>query len=83
MTDIDLTHLAADRDGSQPLRGYLASPDDFSHVIGVQTIGSSCAGAQPYAMAILPDDYLVACFPFDAGSDQLAGQGSTWQIYHP
>jgi len=26
MTDIDLTHLAADRGGSQPLRGYLASP---------------------------------------------------------
>jgi carboxymethylenebutenolidase len=26
MTDIDLTHLAAARDGSQPLRGYLASP---------------------------------------------------------
>ena len=26
MTDIDLTLLAADRDGSQPLRGYLASP---------------------------------------------------------
>ena len=26
MTDIDLTHLAADRAGSQPLRGYLASP---------------------------------------------------------
>src|ERR1700686_1564196 len=26
MTDIDLTHIAADRDGSRPLRGYLASP---------------------------------------------------------
>ena len=26
MTDIDLTHLAATRGGSQPLRGYLASP---------------------------------------------------------
>jgi carboxymethylenebutenolidase len=26
MTDIDLTHLAATRDGSQPLHGYLASP---------------------------------------------------------
>jgi carboxymethylenebutenolidase len=26
MTDIDLSDLAADRDGSQPLRGYLASP---------------------------------------------------------
>jgi carboxymethylenebutenolidase len=26
MTDIDLTNFAADRDGSQPLRGYLASP---------------------------------------------------------
>ena len=26
MTDIDLTHLAATHDGSQPLRGYLASP---------------------------------------------------------
>jgi carboxymethylenebutenolidase len=26
MIDIDLTPLAADRDGSQPLRGYLASP---------------------------------------------------------
>jgi hypothetical protein len=57
--------------------------DDLSHVIGVQTIGSSCAGSQPYAMAISPDDYLVACFPADAGSDQLAGHGSTWQIYHP
>ena len=57
--------------------------DDLSHVIGVQTIGTSCAGSKPYAMAISPDDYLVACFPADAGSDQLAGQGSTWQIYHP
>ncbi|MBV8863063.1 MAG: hypothetical protein JO259_14570 [Mycobacterium sp.] len=55
----------------------------MSHVIGVQTIGTSCAGSQPYAMAISPDDYLLACFPADAGSDQLAGQGSTWQIYHP
>jgi carboxymethylenebutenolidase len=26
MTDVDLTRLAAARDGSQPLRGYLASP---------------------------------------------------------
>jgi carboxymethylenebutenolidase len=26
MTDIDLSNLAADRDGSQPLRGYLAKP---------------------------------------------------------
>ena len=26
MTDIDLSDLAADRGGSQPLRGYLASP---------------------------------------------------------
>ncbi len=26
MTDIDLSHLAADRGGSRPLRGYLASP---------------------------------------------------------
>jgi len=26
MTDIDLSDLAADRDGSRPLRGYLASP---------------------------------------------------------
>jgi carboxymethylenebutenolidase len=27
MTDIDLSDLAADRDGSRPLRGYLASPE--------------------------------------------------------
>ena len=26
MTDIDLSDLAADRHGSRPLRGYLASP---------------------------------------------------------
>ena len=26
MTDIDLSDLAASRDGSRPLRGYLASP---------------------------------------------------------
>ena len=26
MTDIDISDLAADRDGSQPLHGYLASP---------------------------------------------------------
>src|SRR5258705_11294057 len=26
MTDIDLSDLAADRNGSQPIRGYLASP---------------------------------------------------------
>jgi hypothetical protein len=57
--------------------------DDFSHVIGVQTIGTSCANSQPYAMAISPDDYLVACFPADAGGGQLAGPGATWQIYHP
>lgn len=57
--------------------------DDLSHVIGVETIGTSCAGRQPYAMAISPDDYLVACFPADAGVGQLAGPGSTWQIYHP
>ena len=57
--------------------------DDLSHVIGVQTIGTSCANSQPYAMAISPDDYLVACFPADAGGGQLAGPGSTWQIYHP
>jgi hypothetical protein len=57
--------------------------DDLSHVIGVETIGASCANSQPYAMAISPDDYLVACFPADAGVGQLAGPGSTWQIYHP
>jgi hypothetical protein len=56
--------------------------DDFSHVIGVQTIGTSCAGSKSYEMAISPDDYLVACFPADVGSD-IAGPGSTWQIYHP
>lgn len=57
--------------------------DDLSHVIGVETIGASCAESQPYAMAISPDDYLIACFPADAGVGQLAGPGSTWQIYHP
>lgn len=57
--------------------------DDLSHVIGVETIGASCANSRPYAMAISPDDYLVACFPADAGVGQLAGPGSTWQIYHP
>lgn len=57
--------------------------DDLSHVIGVQTTGTSCAESQPYAMAISPDDYLVACIPADAGVGQLAGPGSTWQIYHP
>jgi hypothetical protein len=57
--------------------------DDLSHVVGVETIGASCANSQPYAMAISPDDYLVACFPADAGVGQLAGPGSTWQIYHP
>jgi hypothetical protein len=57
--------------------------NDLSNAIGVQTIGTSCAGFQPYAMAISPDDYLVACFPADAGIGQLAGPGSTWKIYHP
>jgi serine/threonine-protein kinase len=57
--------------------------DDLSSAIGVQTIGTPCAGFQPYAMAISPDDYLVACFPADAGTGQLAGPGSTWKIYHP
>jgi serine/threonine-protein kinase len=56
--------------------------DDLSHVIGVETIGTSCEGFQPYTMAISPDDYLVACFPANAGG-QLAGPGSTWKIYHP
>jgi serine/threonine protein kinase, bacterial len=57
--------------------------NDLTNAIGVQTIGTSCAGFQPYAMAISPDDYLVACFPADAGIGQLAGPGSTWKIYHP
>jgi hypothetical protein len=58
--------------------------DDLSHVIGVETIGTSCAGThRPFEMAISPDDYLVACTPADAGVGQLAGPGSTWQIYHP
>jgi hypothetical protein len=57
--------------------------DDFSHLIGVQTIGTSCAGFKSYAMAISPDDYLVTCFPADVNAGQLAGPGSTWQIYHP
>jgi hypothetical protein len=57
--------------------------DDLSKVIGVRTIGTSCAGFRPYAMAISPDDYLVACFPADAGTGQLAGPGSTWKVYHP
>jgi hypothetical protein len=57
--------------------------DDLSNVIGVETIGTSCAGFQPYTMAISPDDYPIACFPADAGIGQLAGPGSTWKIYHP
>jgi hypothetical protein len=32
MTDIDLSDLAADRDGSRPLRGYLARPGGPSAV---------------------------------------------------
>jgi serine/threonine-protein kinase len=56
--------------------------DDLSHVIGVETIGTSCEGFQPYTMAISPDDYLIACFPANAGG-QLAGPGSTWKIYQP
>lgn len=57
--------------------------DDLSTASGVQTIGTSCAGFQPFAMAISPDDYLVACVPADAGTGQLAGPGSTWKIFHP
>lgn len=58
--------------------------DDLrSATFGVQTVGTSCAGFQPFAMAISPDDYLVACVPADAGTGQLAGPGSTWKIFHP
>jgi hypothetical protein len=39
MTDIDLSDLAADRDGSRPLRGYLASPAGTARV-GQRRLGS-------------------------------------------
>lgn len=57
---------------------------NVSETTGIpETIGTSCEGFRPYTMAISPDDYLVACFPADAGTGQLAGPGSTWKIYHP
>ena len=48
--------------------------DDLSHVIGVHTIGTSCAGSQSMTMSISTDDYLIYREPADgSGLDPICG----------
>jgi len=59
MTDIDLSDLAADRDGSRPLRGYLASP----------------AGTGPWPAVVMIHEIFGLDDVMRAHADRLAGLG--------
>jgi carboxymethylenebutenolidase len=59
MTDIDLSDLAADRDGSQPLRGYLASP----------------AGTGPWPAVVMIHEIFGLDEVMRGHADRLAGFG--------
>jgi carboxymethylenebutenolidase len=59
MTDIDLSDLAADRDGSQPLRGYLASP----------------AGTGPWPAVVMIHEIFGLDEVMRGHADRLAGLG--------
>ena len=59
MTDIDLSDLAADRDGSRPLRGYLASP----------------AGTGPWPAVVMIHEIFGLNDVMRAHADRLAGLG--------
>ncbi|MFI5780841.1 dienelactone hydrolase family protein [Nocardia sp. NPDC051570] len=59
MTDIDLSDLAADRDGSQPLHGYLASP----------------AGTGPWPAVVMIHEIFGLDEVMRGHADRLAGLG--------
>jgi carboxymethylenebutenolidase len=59
MTDIDLSDLAADRDGSRPLRGYLASP----------------AGTGPWPAVVMIHEVFGLDEVMRGHADRLAGLG--------
>jgi carboxymethylenebutenolidase len=59
MTDIDLSDLAADRDGSRPLRGYLASP----------------AGTGPWSAVVMIHEIFGLDNVMRGHADRLAGLG--------
>jgi carboxymethylenebutenolidase len=59
MTDVDLSDLAADRDGSRPLRGYLASP----------------AGTGPWPAVVMIHEIFGLDEVMRAHADRLAGFG--------
>ncbi|PXX10953.1 dienelactone hydrolase family protein [Mycolicibacterium moriokaense] len=59
MTDIDLSDLAADRDGSQPLRGYLAKP----------------AGTGPWPAVVMIHEIFGLDDVMRGHADRLAGLG--------
>src|ERR1700736_6046085 len=59
MTDIDLTHLAATRDGPQPLRGSLASP----------------AGTGPWPAVVMIHEIFGLDDVMRGHADRLAGLG--------
>ena len=59
MTDIDLSDLAADRDGSRPLRGYLSSP----------------AGVGPWPAVVMIHELFGLDDVMRGHADRLAGLG--------
>src|SRR5258708_19818043 len=59
MTDIDLSDLAAARDGSRPLRGYLASP----------------AGTGPWPAVVMIHEVFGLDHVMRGHADRLAGLG--------
>ena len=59
MTDIDLSDLAADRGGSRPLRGYLASP----------------AGTGPWPAVVMIHEIFGLDDVMRGHADRLAGLG--------